>query len=63
MIKDTEKMQQLLQGRALYNGWEGDLQHQQQKHVYNGWEGDLQHQQQKHVYGKEIFISTVEASP
>jgi len=61
MIKDTEKMQQLWQGRALYNGWEGDLEHQQQqqqKHVYNGWEGDLHQQpqqqqqqpQQKHLY-------------
>ncbi|XP_020217759.1 uncharacterized protein LOC109801164 [Cajanus cajan] len=38
MYKDAEKMQQLWQSRALYNGWEGDLQQQQQQ---------LKHQQQQ----------------
>ena len=41
MSKDAEKMQQLLQSRAFYSGWEGDLQQQQQlKHQH-------QHQQQQ----------------
>jgi len=31
MSRDTEKWQQFWQGRALYNGWEGDFEHQQQQ--------------------------------
>ncbi|KAK7309501.1 hypothetical protein RJT34_06281 [Clitoria ternatea] len=31
MSKDAEKMQQLWQSRAFYNGWDGDLQQQQQQ--------------------------------
>lgn len=31
MSKDTEKLHQLRQSRAFYNGWDGGLQHQQQK--------------------------------
>jgi hypothetical protein len=56
MSKDAEKMQQLWQGRAIYNGWDGDLQQQkqQQKLLYSGWEGNhqqpQQQQQQKHLY-------------
>ncbi|PNY00712.1 NHL domain-containing protein, partial [Trifolium pratense] len=56
MSKDADKMQQLWQGRAIYNGWDGDLQQQkqQQKLLYSGWEGNhqqlQQQQQQKHMY-------------
>ncbi|RDX94538.1 hypothetical protein CR513_23070, partial [Mucuna pruriens] len=42
MSKDAEKMPQIWQSRAFYNGWDGDLQqHQQQKH-------QQQQQQLKH---------------
>lgn len=65
MSKDAEKMQQLWQGRAFYNGWEGDLQQppqqqqQQQKLIYNGWDGDLQQQQQPKHYYRHQYHSSV----
>ncbi|KAL5759774.1 hypothetical protein ACOSP7_018280 [Xanthoceras sorbifolium] len=32
MSKDAEKIHQLRQSRAIYNGWDGDFQQQQQQH-------------------------------
>ncbi|XP_027910337.1 uncharacterized protein LOC114169386 isoform X2 [Vigna unguiculata] len=52
MSKDAEKMQQLLQSRAFYSGWEGDLHQQQQlKHQHH------QQQQLKHHHRHQYHSS------
>ncbi|CAJ1940073.1 unnamed protein product [Sphenostylis stenocarpa] len=48
MSKDAEKMQQLLQSRAFYSGWDGDLHQQQQQ----------QPQQQKHHHRHQYQSAT-----
>jgi hypothetical protein len=59
MSKDAEKMQQLWQGRAIYNGWDGDLQQQkqQQKLLYSGWDGNHQQQPQQQQQQQKLLYS------
>jgi len=49
MSKDAEKIQQLRQSKAFYNGWDGD-QHQQQQPQQQHHQQQQQQQQQKHHY-------------
>jgi hypothetical protein len=59
MSKDAEKMQQLWQGRAIYNGWDGDLQQQKQqpKLLYSGWDGNHQQQPQQQQQQQKLLYS------
>lgn len=56
MSKDTEKMQQLRQSRAFYNGWDGDQLQQQHLHQLQQQQHQLQ-QQQKHHHRHEYRSS------
>ncbi|WVZ12845.1 hypothetical protein V8G54_017375 [Vigna mungo] len=62
MSKDAEKMQQLLQSRAFYSGWEGDLQQQQQvKHQQQQQQQQLKHHH-RHQYHSSIPHTYLEQS-
>ncbi|BAT99551.1 uncharacterized protein HKW66_Vig0241880 [Vigna angularis] len=62
MSKDAEKMQQLLQSRAFYSGWEGDLQQQQQlKHQHQQQQQQLKHHH-RHQYHSSIPHTYLEQS-
>ncbi|KAK7407265.1 hypothetical protein VNO78_09023 [Psophocarpus tetragonolobus] len=52
MSKDAEKMQQLWQSRAFYNGWDGDLQQQQVKHQQQQQQQQLKHH--RHQYHSSL---------
>lgn len=67
MSKDAEKMQQLWQSRAFYNGWDGDLQQQQQQqqkhhHHRHQYHSSLPHTfyEQSHEETNEILFGAVQ---
>ncbi|KAK7386892.1 hypothetical protein VNO78_27250 [Psophocarpus tetragonolobus] len=71
MSKDAEKMQQLRQSRAFYNGWDGDLHHnhhqqqqqqQQQKHHRHQYQSSVPHTyyEQSHETTNEIVFGAVQ---
>ncbi|KAK7307209.1 hypothetical protein VNO77_40068 [Canavalia gladiata] len=69
MSKDAEKMQQLWQNRAFYNGWDGDLHQQQQqqqqqqlKHHRHQYHSTVPHTyyEQSHEETNEILFGAVQ---
>ncbi|XLR16635.1 hypothetical protein S83_044573 [Arachis hypogaea] len=63
MSKDAEKMQQLRQSRAFYNGWDGDLQQQQLQQQQQPQRHHHRHQYQSstpHTYFEQSRETTNE---
>lgn len=56
MSKDAEKYQQLRQSRAIYNGWEGDIQPPQQKQQHH----NRSHSSVPHTYYEQSSEKTKE---